>query len=122
MALIKPQYYKSSTFGMGNSTDSTFITGEQPIMIHTFMPHTGNFSKIDSAFRFKQYGVVGFQSETYTQRFFPKGRYYKNIREHDQHCTCPFTREIIWDPEITRTILQSGEALSKKRQNRSNQI
>ena len=113
MALIKPQYYKSSTFGIGNSTDSPFITGEQPITIHTLMPHTGNFSKIDSAFRFIQYGVVGFQNEPFTQRYFRNGRYYKSMREYDQHCTCQYTREIFWNPEHNWTILQSGEALNK---------
>jgi len=39
MALIQPQYHKLSTFGIGNSTDSTFIAGNQPITIHTLMPH-----------------------------------------------------------------------------------
>jgi len=50
------------------------------IPLHTLMPHACKLSKIDSVSRFPQYVLVGFQSETYTQRYFPQGRYYKTIR------------------------------------------
>ena len=77
------------------------------------MPHACEISKIDSVTKFSQYGLVGFQSETYTQRYFPQGKYYRTIQEYDQHCTCPYTREIIWNPETNWTTLRSGEALHK---------
>jgi len=97
--------------------ETTQIPKQQQVIrqipLHTLMPHACKFSKIDSVSRFPQYGLVGFQSETYTQRYFPQGRYYKNICEYDQQCICPYTREIVWDPEITWTTLQSGEALNK---------
>jgi len=35
------------------------------------------------------------------------------MRECDQHCTCPYTREIFWNPEHNWTTLQSREALNK---------
>ena len=83
------------------------------IPFHTLMPQACKFSEIDSVSRFPQCGLVGFQSKTYKQRYFPNGRYYKTIREYDQHCTCPYTRQIFWNPENNWTTIQSGEALNK---------
>ena len=77
------------------------------------MPYACDFSKIDSVTESTQYGLVGFQSKTYTQQYFPQGRYYNSIQEFDQHCTCPFTQQIIWNPESNWTTLKSGEFLHK---------
>jgi len=64
------------------------------------MTHVFNLSKIDSVTKSPQYGSVGFQNKTYTQKYFPQGRYYNSIQEFDQYCTCPFTRQIIWNPDV----------------------
>ena len=81
--------------------------------LHTLVPHACDLSKIDSITESTQYGLVGFQSKTYTQQYFPQGRFYNSIQEFDQHCTCPFTRQISWNPESNWTTSKSGEALHK---------
>jgi len=83
------------------------------IPLHSLMPYTCDFSKIDSITESTQYGLVGFQSKTYTQQYFPQGKYYNSIQEFDLHCTYPFTRQILWNPEANWTILKSGEFLRK---------
>jgi len=87
------------------------------IPLHTLMPRACDLSKIDSVTKSTQYGLVGFQVfhlvgfQTYTQQYFAQGRYSNSIQEFDQHCTCPFTRQIIWNPESNWTTLKSGEIL-----------
>jgi len=41
------------------------------IPLHSLMPYACNFSKIDSFTVSKHYGLVGFQSKTYTEQYFP---------------------------------------------------
>jgi len=81
--------------------------------LHSLMPNACNLSKIDSYTISKHYGLVGFQSEKYTELYLPQGRYYNSIEEYDRHCTCPFTRTFTWNPEATWTTLRSGEFLQK---------
>ena len=60
--------------------------------LHSLMPQPCNLSRIDSYTISSQYGLVGFQSKTYTEEYFPQGKYYHSIEEYDSHCTCPYTR------------------------------
>ena len=83
--------------------------------LHSLMPHTCNLSRIDSYTLSTQYGLVGFQSKTYTEEYFPQGKYYQSIDEYDKHCTCPYT-SFTWNPEANWTTLYSSEFL--KRNNR----
>jgi len=96
---------------------TTYISQEdqvrKQIPLHSLMPYACDFSKIDSFTESKLCGLVGFQSKTYTQQYFPQGRYYNSIYEFDQRCTCPFTRQLIWNPETNWTTLESGEFLQK---------
>jgi len=39
------------------------------------MTHVFDLSKIDSVTKSPQYGSVDFQDKTYTQHYFPQGRY-----------------------------------------------
>jgi len=89
------------------------IQASKQIPLHSLMPYASNFSNIDSFTISKHYGLVGFQSKTYTQQHFPQGRYYNSISEYDQHCTCPLTRTLTWNPESYWTTLESGEFLQK---------
>jgi len=43
------------------------IQASKQISLHSLMPYACDFSKIDSFTESKQYGLVGFQSKTYTQ-------------------------------------------------------
>jgi len=71
-------------------------------------------SMIDSVYHSPEYGRVGFQSETYTQRYFPKGKYYHTMQEYDHECTCPFSITLKWNPEQNWTTLESTEALNNR--------
>lgn len=71
-------------------------------------------SMIDSVYQSPEYGRVGFQSETYTQRYFPKGKYYHTMQEYDHECTCPFSITLKWNPEQNWTTLESTEALNNR--------
>jgi len=84
--------------------------------LHSLMPHKCNLSRIDSYTVSTQYGLVGFQSKTYTEEYFPQRKYYQSITEYDKHCTCPYTRTFTWNPEANWTKLYSSEFL--KRTNR----
>ena len=79
--------------------------------LHSLMPHKCNLSRIDSYTVSTQYGLVGFQSKTYTEEYFPQGKYYQSIEEYDKHCTCPYTRIFTWNPEANWTTLYSSEFL-----------
>jgi len=79
--------------------------------LYSLMPHKCNLSRIDSYTVSKQYGLVGFQSKTYTEEYFPQGKYYHSIDEYDKHCTCPHTRTFTWNPETNWTILRFSEFL-----------
>jgi len=75
--------------------------------------HALNLLKIDSVIKSPQYGSVRFQNKTYNQQYFPQGRHYNFIQKFDQHCTCPFLRQIIWNAALQWTTLKFGEALHK---------
>ena len=92
------------------------LQASKQIPLHSLMLQKCNFSQIDSYTLPPQYGLVGFQSKTYTQHYFPQGRYYHSIAEYDQHCSCPYTRDFTWNPESHWSTLNSGEFLN--RQNR----
>jgi len=64
------------------------------------MTNALNLLKIDSATKSPQYGSVRFQDKTYNQQYFPQGRHYNLIQNFDQHCTCPLSRQIIWNPVL----------------------
>ena len=63
------------------------------------MLHECDFSKIYNFTQFTKYGLAGFQSKTYTHQHFPQGHHYNPISEYNQHCTGPFTRQLIWNLE-----------------------
>jgi len=75
------------------------------------MPQKCNLSRIDSYTVSIQYGLVGFQSKTYTEEYFPQGKYYQSIDDYDRHSTCPHTQTLIWNPETNWTTLYSSEFL-----------
>jgi len=81
--------------------------------LHSLMPQKCNLSRIDSYTVSTQYGLVSFQSKTYTEEYFPQGKYYHSIDEYDRHCTCPHTRTFIWNPEVNWTTLYSSEFLQQ---------
>ena len=81
--------------------------------LHSLMPQPCNLSRIDSYTISPQYGLVGFQSKTYTEEYFPQGKYYHSIEEYDSHCTCPYTRSFTWQPETNWTTLYSSEYLRR---------
>ena len=81
--------------------------------LHSLMPQACNLSRIDSYTISSQYGLVGFQSKTYTEEYFPQGKYYQSIDEYDSHCTCPYTRSFTWHPETNWTTLYSSEYLRR---------
>jgi len=81
--------------------------------LHSLMPHNCNLSRIDSYTVSTQYGLVGFQSKTSTEKYFPQGKYYHSIDEYDKHCTCPYTRTFTWNPEANWTTLYSSEFLQR---------
>jgi len=89
------------------------IQASKQIPLHSLMPYACNYSNIDSFTLSEHYGLIGFQSKTYTRQYFPQGRYYNSISEYDLHCTCPFTRTLTWNPEANWTTLESGEFLQK---------
>jgi len=97
--------------------ETTHIPRQQQVSrqipLHTLMSQACDRSKIYSVTKSTQYGLVGFQSKTYTQQYFPQGRYYNSIQEFGQHCTCPFTQQISWNPESNWTTFRVREALHK---------
>jgi len=81
--------------------------------LYSLMTHECNLSRIDSHTVFTQYGLVGFQSKTYTGEFFPQGKYFHSIDDYDKHRTCPYTRIFTWNPEVNWTTPYSSEFLKR---------
>jgi len=87
------------------------IQASKNFFLHSLMPQKCNLSRIDSYTVSTQYCLVGFQSKTYTEEYFPQGKYYQSIDDYDRHCTCPHTQTLMWNPEKNWTTLYSSEFL-----------
>ena len=57
-------------------------------------------------------GKVGFSGKTYTEKYYPKGRYFPDIDSYDKECQCPIFRTETQNPENEWNTLYSGEYLN----------
>ena len=76
------------------------------------MPHDCNERQISNVYRSTEYGRVGFSGKTYTEKYYPKGRYFPDIDSYDKECQCPIFRTESWNPENEWNTLYSGEYLN----------
>jgi len=49
-----------------------------------FMPH--NEKHISNVYHSKEYGKVGFSGKTYTEKYYPEGRYFPDVDSYDKKC------------------------------------
>jgi len=76
------------------------------------MPHKCNKGQISNVYRSKEYGKFGFSGKTYTEKYYPKGRYFPDVDSCDKECLCPIFRTETWNPEKKWNMLYSGEYLN----------
>jgi len=76
------------------------------------MAHKCNERQISNVYWSKKYGKVGFSGKTYTEKYYPKGKYFPDIDSYDKECLCPIFRTETWNPETKWNMLYSGEYLN----------
>jgi len=76
------------------------------------MPHDCSEGQISNVYRSTVYGKVGFIGKTYTEKYYPKGRYFPDIDSYDKECQCPIFRTEIRNPENEWNTLYSTEYLN----------
>jgi len=76
------------------------------------MPHECNERQISNVYRSKEYDNIGFSGKTYTEKYYPKGRYFPDIDSYAKECLCPIFRTETWNPETKWNTLYSGEYLN----------
>ena len=76
------------------------------------MPHQCNDKHISNVYQSKEYVRVGFSGKIYTEKYYPKGRYFPAVDSYDKKCMCPVFRDEKWNPEIKWNIIYSGEYLN----------
>jgi len=74
------------------------------------MPYKCNERQISNVYQSKEYGKIGFSGRTYTEKYYPKGKYFPD--SYDKKCICPVFRDEQWNPEIKWTTVYSGEYLN----------
>jgi len=76
------------------------------------MPYKCNEKHISNVYQSKEYGKIGFSGKTYTEKYYPKGKYFPDVDSYDKKYTCPVFRDEKWNPKIKWNIIYSGEYLS----------
>jgi len=76
------------------------------------MTHKCNEGQISNVYRSKEYRKVGFSGKTYTEKYYPKGRYFPDNDSYHKECLCPIFRNETWNPEMKWNMLYSGKYLN----------
>jgi len=76
------------------------------------MPHKCNETQISNVYRSKECSKVGLSGKTYTEKYYPKGRYSPDIDSYDKERLCPIFRTETWNPETKWDTVYSGEYLN----------
>jgi len=78
-------------------------------LLADLMPYKCNEKQISNVYQSKEYGKIGFSGKTYTEKYYPKGKYFPDVDSYDEKCMCPVFRDEKWNPEIKWNTVYPGE-------------
>lgn len=59
--------------------------------------------------RLSDFGEVGLQAQTFTERYYPEEMFFKTIEEYDAMCGCPRLYHVQWTPGWGKNIIFSAK-------------